>query len=170
MRIKTQDLFSDKTSPYVKSLVMKRRAGIQLTEKEQERFNRESHKLNEVVSITQPTKYHDRVSPSSRILQTFHKQNDSIEDMDDEDELDLQELIDELESEMEDDIDLEEILEEMGYYDDEDEVNEKTNFSSKGYKEARKIIDKLRRDVFRNLSDDELDEFMKELKFSFGLR
>ena len=64
-----------------------------------ERFKKLSKPLNESVSMVEPTKYHNRVSPTSRKLQTFNKQNDSIQDLGDDDEIDLQELIDELEDE-----------------------------------------------------------------------
>ena len=138
-----------------------------------ERFKKLSKPLTEnVVSMVEPTKYHNRVSPTSRILQTFHKQNDSIEDMnDDDDEIDLQELIDELESEMEDEVDLDEILEEMGYYDEEDEdLDELRNVNvSRGYEEGRKLVDNLRRKLFRTLNDEELDDFMDVISRSFDM-
>ena len=51
---------------------------------------------------------------------------------------------------------------------EDDSVNE-FNFNSKGYKEGRKLVDKLRRDLFRKLSDEELDEFMNVLSNSFDL-
>jgi len=134
-----------------------------------DRLKKLSQPLTEVVSQIQPTKYHDRISPTSRILQTFHKQNDNkIEDLEDDDEINLDELIDELESEMEDEIDLDEILEEMGYYDDEEELVE-VNYNSVGYKEGVKLVNKLRRKLFRTLDDDELDDFMEVLSNSFGL-
>lgn len=136
-----------------------------------DRLKKLSQPLTESVSMVEPTKYHNRVSPTSRILQTFHKQNDSIEDMDDDDEIDLQELIDELESEMEDEIDLDEILEEMGYYDEEDEdLDELRNVKvSRGYEEGRKLVDKLRRKLFRTLNDEELDDFMDVISRSFDM-
>lgn len=135
-----------------------------------DRLKKLSQPLTESVSMVEPTKYHNRVSPTSRILQTFHKQNDSIEDMDD-DEIDLQELIDELNSEMEDEVDLDEILEEMGYYDEEDEeLDELRNVSvSRGYEEGRKLVDNLRRKLFRTLNDEELDDFMDVISRSFDM-
>ena len=135
-----------------------------------DRLKKLSQPLTESVSMVEPTKYHNRVSPTSRILQTFHKQNDSIEDMDD-DEIDLQELIDELNSEIEDEIDLDEILEEMGYYDEEDEdLDELRNVKvSRGYEEGRKLVDKLRRKLFRTLNDEELDDFMDVISRSFDM-
>ena len=136
-----------------------------------DRLKKLSQPLTESVSMVEPTKYHNRVSPTSRILQTFHKQNNSIEDMDDDDEIDLQELIDELNSEIEDEIDLDEILEEMGYYDEEDEdLDELRNVKvSRGYEEGRKLVDKLRRKLFRTLNDEELDDFMDVISRSFDM-
>lgn len=136
-----------------------------------DRLKKLSQPLTESVSMVEPTKYHNRVSPTSRILQTFHKQNDSIEDMDDDEEIDLQELIDELNSEMEDEVDLDEILEEMGYYDEEDEeLDELRNVKvSRGYEEGRKLVDNLRRKLFRTLNDEELDDFMDVISRSFDM-
>lgn len=136
-----------------------------------ERFMKLSKPLNESVSMVEPTKYHNRVSPTSKILQTFHKQNDSIEDMDDDDEIDLQELIDELNSEIEDEIDLDEILEEMGYYDeDEEDLDElKSSGVTRGYKEGRDLVMKLRSGLFKKLNDEELDDFMDVLSRSFDM-
>ena len=59
---------------------------------------------------------------------------------------------------MEDEVDLDEILEEMGYYDeDDDEIEELRNVKvSRGYEEGRKLVDKLRRKLFRTLNDEEL--------------
>ena len=132
-----------------------------------DRLKKLSQPLTESVSMVEPTKYHNRVSPTSRILQTFNNQNDSIEDLDDEDEIDLQELIDELE----DEITLDEILEEMGYYDVENEELEeyKNDSVSRGYEEGRKLVDKLRRKLFRTLNDEELDDFMDVISRSFDM-
>ena len=65
------------------------------------------------------------------------------------------------------DDELEEIISELEL--DVDDVNE-FNVSSKGYKEARKVVDTLRRDIFRKLSDEELDEFMNVISNSFDLQ
>lgn len=132
-----------------------------------ERFIKLSKPLNESVSMVEPSKYHDRVSPSSKILQTFHKQNDSIDDLDDDNELDLQELIDELE----DEITLDEILQEMGYYgEDEEDLDElKSSGVTRGYKEGRDLVMKLRSGLFKKLNDEELDDFMDVLSRSFDM-
>ena len=94
-------------------------------------------------------------------LLTESKQEESEEDL----EFNLDEFIDELEQE----ITLDEILQEMGYYDDEDELEEIHNVKvSKGYKEGRKLVDNLRRGLFKKLNDDELEDFREVLKTSFG--
>ena len=96
-------------------------------------------------------------------LLTKSKQEESEEDL----EFNLDEFIDELEQE----ITLDEILQEMGYYDedDEDELEELHDVKvSKGYKEGRKLVDNLRRGLFKKLNDDELDDFREVLKTSFG--
>lgn len=126
-----------------------------------DRLKKLSQPLTEsVVSMVEPQKYHNRMKPITSTLK-------SLEDLEDEDEINLEELIDELESEMEDEIDLDEILEEMGYEDDEELVE--VNYNSVGYKEGVKLVNKLRRKLFRTLDDDELDDFMEVLSNSFGL-
>ena len=65
------------------------------------------------------------------------------------------------------DDELEEIITELEL--DVDDINE-FNVTSKGYTEARKVVDKLRRDIFRKLSDEELDEFMNVISNSFDLQ
>jgi hypothetical protein len=102
IRIETKHLFNEGVSPHIKSLVLKRRAGIKLTEKEESKLER----FSESVSMVSPTPHHNRiVKPPQPIKepQTFDDLNKI--------ELDLQELIDEFMMEME----LQEILEEMGY-------------------------------------------------------
>lgn len=82
-----------------------------------------------------------------------------------QEELDIDEFISELMNELEE----EDILRELGYYDDEDELEELHNVKvSKGYKEGRKLVDNLRRGLFRKLNNDELDDFVEVLKTSFG--
>lgn len=139
-------------SPNQRRLRMMELSGIPITE-------REKNKINEVVSMVEPSKYHNRMKPITSTLK-------SLEDMDDEEELDLDELIDELE----DDIMLDEILEEMGYYDDEEDLKELRNVKvSKGYEEGRKLVDKLRRKLFRTFNDEELDDFMDVISNSFDM-
>jgi hypothetical protein len=129
-----------------------------------ERFKKLSKPLTEnVVSMVEPSKYHNRMKPITSTLKSF-------DELEDDEELDLQELIDELESEMEDEVDLDEILEEMGLYDDEEDLEELGNVKvSRGYEEGRKLVDKLRRKLFRTLNDEELDDFMGVLSRSFDM-
>ena len=105
IRIETKHLFNEGVSPHIKSLVMKRRAGIKLTEKEESKLKR----FSESVSMVSPTAHSHKMG-----LQTPPKpieEPKSFDDLEDDEELDLQELIDELILDME----LQEILEEMGY-------------------------------------------------------
>ena len=123
-----------------------------------ERLKKLSQPINEgVVSMVEPPKYHNRMKPITSTLK-------SLEDMDDEEEFDLDEFISELEDEMM----MDDILDELGYNDEVNSVEE-INFNSKGYKEGRKLVDKLRRKLFRTLNDNELNDFMDVLTNSFGL-
>jgi hypothetical protein len=118
MRLDTKTLFNENTSPFVKSIIMKRRSGIQLTEKEEKRFKREVSKLHEsVVSMVEIPKNSDRMSPTQSLKNTFGSKK-SIEDMDDDEEIDLEEILREMgyEEEPEEEFDL-------GDY-DEDELKE----------------------------------------------
>ena len=148
-----RDVLKDENvSPNVKRMVLKERAGIPLTEREKKKLKRE------VVSMVEPPKYHNRMKATTSALK-------SMEDIDDEEELDLQELIDELEE----DLTLEDILKEMGIDDEEEESIDEFNFNSKGYKEARKLIQKLRGKLFRELDDDDLETFVNTLGDAFGM-
>jgi hypothetical protein len=155
IRVETKHLFREGVSPQIKSLILKRRAGITLTEREKKKLNC----FNESVSMVSPTALHNRIV----------KPPQPIEEPKTFDELD-----------MDDEIDLEEILKEMDYGEDEEDEFEKELDEvfnelhdvklSKGWKEARKLVDKLRRDTFKKLNDDELEEFMGVLKTSFGFK
>ena len=154
-----------KISPNQRRLRLMELSGISLTDKQKKRL------LSESVSMVLPQPKHERDRVGNSMIWNGNDISD-IEDMDDEEE-----------------IDLEEILNEMGYYGDEEELSSELteeeleslingleddtvnefNFNSKGYKEGRKLVDKLRRDLFRKLSDDELDEFMNVLSNSFDL-
>ena len=46
----------------------------------------------------------------------------------------------------------------------------KTDFNSKGYKEASKLVAKLRSTTFKKMNDDELEQFRAALAFSFDLK
>lgn len=91
IRVETKHLFNENTSPFVKSIIMKKRAGLKITEQEERRLQR----FNESVSIKEIPKNPKGLVPPNHIPQP------------DEDEL-------------EDMIDLDELLREMGYGDDED--------------------------------------------------
>ena len=91
IRVETKHLFSENTSPFVKSIIMKKRAGLKITEQEERRLQR----FNESVSMKEIPKNPKGLVPPNYIPQP------------DEDEL-------------EDMIDLDELLREMGYGDDED--------------------------------------------------
>ena len=91
IRVETKHLFNENTSPFVKSIILKKRAGINLTEQEEKRFKR----FNENVSMKEIPKNPKGLVPPNHIPQPD-------------------------ENELEDMIDLDEILREMGYGDDED--------------------------------------------------
>ena len=163
MRTNT-NLFCEGTSPQLKRLTLKKRAGIKLTEREQQR-------LNEVVSMVEPSKYHNRVVKLPKPIE----EPKSFNDIDDDEEIDLDEILREMgygEDNDDDGLnpsDFELTDEELqGIYDElekDEEVNE-----DKGYKEAKKLIKDLRSKLFRSLSDSELNSFMDELSNSFGLK
>jgi Glu-tRNA(Gln) amidotransferase subunit E-like FAD-binding protein len=131
-------LNSVKTSPYMKRLVLMERAGIKLSDKQKK-------KLNEVVSMVEPQKYYNRLSPTHHLKNTFSNPT-NIEDLDDEDEVDLEELIDELEFENT----LQEILREMGYEDDED------------------LLPTIDMDDLPDVSDEEMEQIIKDLEYASG--
>ena len=91
IRVETKHLFNENTSPFVKSIIMKKRAGINLTEQEEKRLKR----FNENVSMKEIPKNRKGVYPQKPIQQP---NEDELEDM----------------------IDLDELLREMGYGNDED--------------------------------------------------
>ena len=91
IRVETKHLFNENTSPFVKSIIMKKRAGIVLTEQEERRLER----FNESVSMKEIPKNRKGVVPKKPQPEPYE---DEVEDM----------------------IDLDEILREMGYGDDED--------------------------------------------------
>ena len=138
-------------SPNQRRLRLKELSGQILTESEKKKLKPRKSLLNEsVVSMVELPKNSDRMSPTQSLKNTFGSKK-SWDELEDDDE-----------------IDLEEILREMGYYEDEDEESVlEINFNSKGYKEGRKLVDKLRRDLFKKLNDDELEDFVGVLKTSF---
>lgn len=148
MRIESKHLFSENISPFVKSLVMKRRAGIQLTEREERRLEKESKKMNDsVVSMVEPTKYHNRISPTNHLKKTFGSELPT--------------------DELEDEIDLDEILKEMGYDEDEMDI---TQLSKSELKELiRTEVQNYFEDTFENpddlteISDEEIQSIIDNL-------
>lgn len=125
IRIETKHLFSESVSPNIKRLILKRRSGIPLTERELDRLK----SFNESVSIKTPTPLHNRINKPPKPV----RKPENIDDLDWEDEVDLDEILREMgyEDEVEDpdledvikelelEIDLQEILDEMGYTDDD---------------------------------------------------
>jgi len=109
-RIETKWLFNENVSPHLKSLVLKSRAGITLTEREKKKLKC----FNESVSMVSPTALHNRIVKPPK----------PIEEPKTFDELD-----------MDDEIDLEEILREMGYYEEDEKEDE---ISDEEYKQLMK--------------------------------
>ena len=145
MRIESKHLFSENISPFVKSIILKRRVGIKLTEQEENRFQRESRRLNEVVSMVEVPK--NPISPTGRIDNTFGNKK-SIEDMDDDEEIDLDEILREMgyyDNEEEDELffflddELQKVLRDLELEDDIDEST-MVNYNSKGYKEGMNLF------------------------------
>ena len=106
-----------------------------------DRLKKLSKPINEnVVSMVEPPKYHNRISPTSKLRQTFDKPED-IEDMDDDQE-----------------IDLEQILREMGYGDDEVDLGDSNEDDIREY--VRNIV---REKFEQEMSDDDFEDELKEL-------
>tara|TARA_B110000971_G_scaffold209299_1_gene235286 strand:+ start:411 stop:965 length:555 start_codon:yes stop_codon:yes gene_type:complete len=169
-------------TPNQRRIRLKELSGIPLTERDKKRI------LNETVSMVEIPKNRTQVVPKKPQQEPYEDEFDLDEVLremgfyDDEEDIDTGDF-------EEDDIreyvkgmvedrfhenmsDIQNITEEEldsiinGLEDDT--VNE-FNFNSKGYKEGRKLVDKLRRDLFKKLSDDDLDEFMNVLSNSFDL-
>ena len=164
MRTNT-NLFCEGTSPQLKRLTLQKRAGIKLTEREQQR-------LNEVVSMVEPSKYHNRIVKMSKPIE-----EPSFNDIDDDEEIDLDEILKEMGyGEDNDDnglnpSDFELTDEELqGIMDELEKDTDEELSEDKGYKEAKKLIKDLRSKLFRSLSDSELNSFMDELSNSFSLK
>lgn len=107
----TQSTNFEQSSPYIKRLVLMKRAGIKLNDKQKKR-------LSESVSQILPMKYHDRMGIQSSSLKQF-------KDLEDDDELDLSELMDDEVSDEDSEL-FDAILKEMGYGDDDEEEYEPT--------------------------------------------
>jgi len=110
--MRTNDiLINESSSPYLKRLVLMKRAGIKLNDKQKKR-------LSESVSQVLPIKYHDRMGIQNSSLKQF-------KDLEDDDELDLSELMDDEVSDEDSEL-FDAILKEMGYGDDDEEEYEPT--------------------------------------------
>lgn len=149
-------------SPNQRRLRLMELGGIPISDRDKRYLQPRKELLNEV-GMMLPMREQEVIGKVSVPIS-----KDSNIEMDvEEHDWDLEEFISELEDEMM----LDEILQEMGYYDEEDELDELHDVKvSKGYKEGRKLVDKLRRELFRKLNDDELEDFMDVLKTSFGLK
>ena len=139
-----------------------------------DRLKQLSQPMNEVVSMVEPTKYHNRLSPTNHLKKTFGGKK-PYEEIEDEVEIDLDETLREMG--YEDEVDDEELSDEelrdvLIQLDVEDLLDEKftVNPQSKGYREGMKLVSDLRRGLFRKLDNDELDDFMGVLKTSFGFK
>lgn len=124
---------NENISPNQRRLRLKELSGQRLTEKEKQTLLRK-----ESVSMVQPSKYHDRTSPTGRLLKTW---GNSEEDLDQE-------------------IDLEEILREMGYEGEEETEDE---ISDEEYQQLRKDLG-LDEEDEDFLTEYELQEIIDELE------
>jgi len=157
IRLKDKDL-----SPNQRRIRLMELGGIPISDRDKKRLEPRKELLNEV-GMMLPVREQEVIGK----VKVPMGKNSNIEMDVEEHDWDLEEFISELESELE----LDDILREMGYYDEEDELDELNDVKvSKGYKEGRKLVDKLRRELFRKLNDDELEDFMDVLKTSFGLK
>lgn len=149
-------------SPNQRRLRLMELGGIPISDRDKKNLQPRKELLNEV-GMMLPMREQEVIGKVSVPIS-----KDSNIEMDvEEHDWDLEEFISELEDEMM----LDEILQEMGYYDEEDELDELHDVKvSKGYEEGRKLVDKLRRELFRKLNDDELEDFMGVLKTSFGFK
>ena len=142
----------DNLSPNQRRIRLMELGGVPMGERDKRKLQPRKGLLNEVGGI----------------LPIKHPQVIGKQESEDDLEFNLDEFIDELEQDMT----FEEILQEMGFYDeeDEDELEELHNVKvSKGYKEGRKLVDNLRRGLFKKLNNDELEDFVEVLKTSFGI-
>lgn len=136
-----------------------------------DRLKQLSQPMNEVVSMVEPSKYHNRLSPTNHLKKTFGSKPNEEEEV----EIDLDEILREMGYEDEVEVDDEELSDEefrdvLIQLDVEDLLDEKFTVKpqSKGYREGMKLVSDLRRGLFRKLDNDELDDFMGVLKTSFG--
>ena len=187
MRTNTK-LFCERTSPQLKRLTLQKRAGIVLSP-------RNSKRLNE---STSPMNYNDRMKIQSSVTKSMGIDDLDMKDEVDIDEI-LREMGygEEEDLKMEDipqltDKELNTILDELDendnaeenfwdkdllkwikkiYHLDEndDEIQNLYESPSNGYKETRRFVDKLRSELFRELNDEEVQDFIKFIAHSFDL-
>ena len=136
-----------------------------------DRLKQLSQPMNEVVSMVEPSKYHNRLSPTNHLKKTFGDKK-PYEEIEDEVEIDLDEILREMGYEDDEELSDEELRDVLIQLDVEDLLDEKftVNPQSKGYEEGMKLVSDLRRGLFRKLDNDELDDFMGVLKTSFGFK
>ena len=125
---------NENISPNQRRLRLKELSGQKLTEKEKQTLLRK-----ESVSMVQPSKYHDRTSPTGRLLKTW---GNSDEDLDQE-------------------IDLDEILREMGYEGEEETEDE---LSDEEYQQVMKDLGLDEEEDEDFLTEYELQEIIDELE------
>lgn len=125
---------NENISPNQRRLRLKELSGQKLTEKEKQTLLRK-----ESVSMVQPSKYHDRTSPTGRLLKTW---GNSEEDLDQE-------------------IDLDEILREMGYEGEEETEDE---LSDEEYQQVMKDLGLDEEEDEDFLTEYELQEIIDELE------
>ena len=125
---------NENISPNQRRLRLKELSGQKLTEKEKQTLLRK-----ESVSMVQPSKYHDRTSPTGRLLKTW---GNSEEELDQE-------------------IDLDEILREMGYEGEEETEDE---LSDEEYQQVMKDLGLDEEEDEDFLTEYELQEIIDELE------
>ena len=106
-------------------------------------------------STSQPTPLHQRTQIQGKVIKP-HTEPDEFDE-------ELEKIIDELETQLF----VQEILDEL---ENDDVLDEKmTKGISKGYTKGRDLVMKLRRGLFRELNDEELNDFMDVLSRSFDM-
>lgn len=114
MRLPSKKLFCENTSQYIKSLILKKRAGITLSESEERKLEKEA--LKETVSMTMPSNYHNRLASLPKpITDPYMDDNDDIDMLSKEDleALVKRMVLDMLDKEEHEDEDWNEILENL---------------------------------------------------------
>lgn len=133
-RVESKHLFSENTSPYIKRLVLMKRSGIELSERDKRKLER----FTESVSMVTPPPKHERDKMTNRIFN-----GNDISDIEDEE------------------IDLDEILKEMGYDEDEMDITQlsKSELKELIRVEVRNYFD----ETFEDPDDLDLNEIIEKL-------